>query len=207
MDLTQFMLDLFGPYGEPGVVLMVFLAFLVDAILIPFLPEIFIILGFSYNPVPAFGAVLIIIAIVAECLGNCMLYYLVKKIRVPKKVQSFVNKYVDFLLLSDERVLLVNRIAPMLPYSGAIIGLTEKWKLSKALFYISLGCVLKYGLILSMSSVFYAFFSSSMASIMMIAFVLTLLTISMCLSYIRQRRMSAKKGDTIDPDTDNCEEE
>ena len=58
MDLTAFMLDIFGPYGEPGVVLMVFLAFLLDATLIPFLPEIFIILGFSYNPEPYFAVIL-----------------------------------------------------------------------------------------------------------------------------------------------------
>ena len=188
MDLTQFMLDVFGPYGEPGVVLMVFLAFFLDATLIPFLPEIFIILGFSYNPEPSFAIILILVCIVAEWLGNCLLYYVVKHIHVPRKIKSVVNKYIGILLLSDERMLLVNRIAPMIPYSGAFIALVDNWTLPRSLFYIAVGCILKYGLILSMSTVFYAYFSSSMASMMMVAFVIIILVLSFVLSYVRKRR-------------------
>ena len=188
MDLTAFMLDVFGPFGEPGVVLMVFIAFLLDAMLIPFLPEIFIILGFSYNPEPYFAVVLVIVSILAEVIGNCILYLIVKKMRVPKRIKSIANKYIGILLVSDERMLLVNRIAPLIPYSGAFIAMVDGWKLPRALFYISLGCVLKYGLILSMSSIFYAYFSSNMASIMMIVFVVIILAISLALSYVRQKR-------------------
>lgn len=188
MDLTQFMLDVFGPYGEPGVVLMVFLAFLLDATLVPFLPEIFIILGFSYNPEPYFAVTLVIVSIIAEWLGNCILYLIVKRVRVPRKIKSIVNKYINILLVNDERMLLVNRIAPMIPYSGAFIAMVDNWKLSRALFYIALGCILKYGLILSMSTVFYAYFSSNVASIMMISFVIIILVLSLILSYVRKRR-------------------
>ena len=188
MDLTAFMLDVFGPFGEPGVVLMVFIAFLLDAMLIPFLPEIFIILGFSYNPEPYFAVILVTVSILVEVIGNCILYLVVKKIRVPKRIRSIANKYVGILLVSDERMLLVNRIAPLIPHSGAFIAMVDGWKLPRALFYISLGCVLKYGLILSMSSIFYAYFSSNMASIMMIVFVVVILAISLALSYVRQKR-------------------
>ena len=188
MDLTAFMLDIFGPYGEPGVVLMVFLAFLLDATLVPFLPEIFIILGFSYNPEPYFAVVLVTVSILAEVLGNCVLYLIVKRIHVPKRIRSIANKYIGILLVNDERILLINRIAPMVPYSGAFIAMMDNWKLSRALFYVALGCVLKYGLILSMSSVFYAYFSSNMASIMMIVFVIIILAISLALSYLRKKR-------------------
>ena len=188
MDLTAFMLDIFGPYGKPGVVLMVFLAFLLDATLIPFLPEIFIILGFSYNPEPYFAVVLVTVSILAEVLGNCVLYLIVKRIHVPKRIRSIANKYIGILLVNDERILLINRIAPMVPYSGAFIAMMDNWKLSRALFYVALGCVLKYGLILSMSSVFYAYFSSNMASIMMIVFVIIILAISLALSYLRKKR-------------------
>lgn len=188
MDLTAFMLDIFGPYGEPGVVLMVFLAFLLDATLIPFLPEIFIILGFSYNPEPYFAVVLVTVSILAEVLGNCVLYLIVKRIHVPKRIRAIANKYIGILLVNDERILLINRIAPMVPYSGAFIAMMDNWKLSRALFYVALGCVLKYGLILSMSSVFYAYFSSNMASIMMIVFVIIILAISLALSYLRKKR-------------------
>ena len=125
MDLTQFMLGIFGPYGGPGVTLMVFLAFLLDATLVPFLPEIFIILGFSYDPTPSFAIILIAVSVLAEWLGNCILYFVVKNIRVPKKIRFAVNKYIDILLVNDERMLLVNRIAPLIPYSGAFIALVD----------------------------------------------------------------------------------
>ena len=198
MDLTHLMLDIFGPYGGPGVVLMVFLAFLLDATLVPFLPEIFIILGFSYDPSPSFAVLLISVSIVAEWLGNCILYFVVKNIRVPKKIRSVANKYIGILLVNDERMLLVNRIAPMIPYSGAFIALVDNWKLSRALAYIALGCVLKYGLILSMSSVFYAYFSSNMASIMMIVFVIVILLLSLILSHVRRSRIFGSKSEVVE---------
>ena len=198
MDLTHLMLDIFGPYGGPGVVLMVFLAFLLDATLVPFLPEIFIILGFSYDPSPSFAILLISVSIVAEWLGNCILYFVVKNIRVPKKIRSVANKYIGILLISDERMLLVNRIAPMIPYSGAFIALVDNWKLSRALAYLALGCVLKYGLILSMSSVFYAYFSSNMASIMMIVFVIVILLLSLILSHVRRSRIFGSKSEVVE---------
>lgn len=197
MDLTQFMLDVFGPYGEPGVILMVFLAFLLDATLIPFLPEIFIILGFSYNPEPHFAVILITVSIIAEWIGNCILYLVVKHVRVPNRIRTIVNKYIGILIVSDERMLLVNRIAPMIPYSGAFIALVDNWKLSRALFYISLGCILKYGLILSMSSLFYTYFSSSIASVMMVVFVFVILAISLALSYARKRRAFAGEDNDV----------
>lgn len=194
MDLTQFMMDLFGPYGGSGVVLMVFLAFYIDATVFPFLPEIFIILGFSYDPTPPFAVTLIAVSILAECLGNCTLYLVVKRVRVPRKVRSLMNKYVSLLIVNDERMLLVNRIAPLLPYSGAFIALTEHWKLSRALMYVALGCILKYGLILSMSTIFFEYFSSSMASVMMIVFVLVILALSLVLSHLRQKGMRTEDG-------------
>ena len=189
MDLTQVMLDLFGPYGGPGVILMVFLAFLLDATLVPFLPEIFIILGYSYNPEPSFAITLILVSILAEWAGNCILYLLVKHIRVPRRIRSVVNRYIGIMVVSDERMLLINRIAPLIPYSGAFIALVDGWRLSRALFYIALGCVLKYGLILSMSTVFYSYFSGGMASIMTIVLVVIMLVLSLILSYVRKRRV------------------
>lgn len=188
MDLTQIMFDIFGPYGAAGVVLLVFLAFLIDATVFPFLPEIFIILGFSYDPTPEFAAVLLLAAIVAECLGNTILYTIVERYGLPKRLRSAMEKYVDFLIVSDERMMLVNRIAPMIPYSGAFISVIESWTLRRALFYVVIGCILKYGLVLSMSAFFYSYFSSSTAQWLMIGLVLAILAVSFVASYIRKKR-------------------
>ena len=188
MDLTQIMFDIFGPYGAEGVVLLVFLAFLIDATVFPFLPEIFIILGFSYDPTPGFAVVLLLAAIVAECLGNTILYAVVEKYGLPKRLRNAMEKYVDFLIVSDERMMLVNRIAPMIPYSGAFISVIESWTLRRALFYVVIGCILKYGLVLSMSAFFYSYFSSSTAQWLMIGLVLAILAVSFVASYIRKKR-------------------
>ena len=61
-------------------------------------------------------------------------------------------------------------------------------KLSRALFYIVIGCILKYGLILSMSTFFYSYFTSDVAQYVMIGFVILILAISLIASYIRKKR-------------------
>ena len=188
MDLTVIMTDIFGPYGMAGVVAMVFVAFLVDATVFPFLPEIFIIIGFAYEPTPGFAVILLLTAIIAECLGNTLLYCVVQRFGLPRKLKRVMNKYVSILIVSDERMMLLNRIAPMIPYSGAFISVIESWKLSKALFYIVIGCILKYGLILSMSTFFYSYFTSDVAQYVMIGFVVLILAISLIASYIRKKR-------------------
>ena len=188
MDLTVIMTDIFGPYGMAGVVAMVFVAFLVDATVFPFLPEIFIIIGFAYEPTPGFAVILLLTAIIAECLGNTLLYCVVQRFGLPRKLKRVMNKYVSILIVSDERMMLLNRIAPMIPYSGAFISVIESWKLSRALFYIVIGCILKYGLILSKSTFFYSYFTSDVAQYVMIGFVVLILAISLIASYIRKRR-------------------
>ena len=188
MDLTVIMTDIFGPYGMAGVVAMVFVAFLVDATVFPFLPEIFIIIGFAYEPTPGFAVILLLTAIIAECLGNTLLYCVVQRFGLPRKLKRVMNKYVSILIVSDECMMLLNRIAPMIPYSGAFISVIESWKLSRALFYIVIGCILKYGLILSMSTFFYSYFTSDVAQYVMIGFVILILAISLIASYIRKRR-------------------
>ena len=189
MDLTGIMMDIFGPYGAVGVLLMVLCAFILDATVVPALPEIFIIVGFSYDPTPGFAVVLIIAAILGECIGNIILYTVVEKIGLPKKLKTVMNKYVGILFVSDERMMLINRIAPVIPYSGAFISVIETWTLRRALFYIALGCVLKYGLILSMSTFFYQYFTSDVAQTMMIVFVIAIIAISLIASYIRKKKM------------------
>ena len=188
MDLTAFMTDLFGPYGMAGVVAMVFIAFLLDATIFPALPEIFIIIGFAYDPTPGFALVLLCTAIIAEVLGNLILYSLVEKFGLPKRLKRIMNKYVSILIVSDERMMLLNRIAPLIPYSGAFISVIDNWTLKRSLMYIVIGCILKYGLILSMSTVFYAYFTSDVAQYVMIAFVIVILAISFIASYIRRKR-------------------
>ncbi|MBO4763137.1 MAG: hypothetical protein IKP53_04255 [Candidatus Methanomethylophilaceae archaeon] len=188
MNISEFIYSYLGDYGDAGVLLCVFLIFLIDAIVFPALPEIFFILGYDYNPTPVFGVLLVLTAVAAELTGVFSLYYVAKHVRIPKKLTRIVDRYVNFLLVSDERVMLLNRIAPMIPFAGAFIALVDSWNPRKCALYIVIGCVLKYGVIIMASSFFYAYFSSDAALKVTLAFVIAVIGISLAASYIRKKK-------------------
>lgn len=192
MDVGQFLFDIFGADGGWGVVLCIFLIFLIDAFLFPTLPEFFFIMGFSYDPSISFGLELLGAAILAEWIGIFSLYYVVKHIRVPAKVSRVVDKYVNFLMLKDERLLLLNRIAPTIPFAGAFICIA-KWDVKKSWFYITLGCILKYGAIMLLSDQFYRYYAES-AQTMTLVMLVAILAISFALSFVMKKRNGLDSG-------------
>lgn len=177
---------IFGADGGWGVVLCIFLIFFIDALLFPTLPELFFILGFSYDPSIEFGLLLLGAAVIAEWIGIFSLYYITEHIRMPQKVTRVVGKYKDFLLVSDERLLLLNRIAPTVPFAGAFISIV-KWDLKKSWFYITIGCILKYGVIMLLSDQMYKYYAES-ATTMTIVMLVVILAVSFVLSYVVKKR-------------------
>ena len=196
-NIGQIIYDLFGDNGDLGVLLCIFLIFLLDALLVPTLPELFFILGFmagaEHNTPIVFGCELLLMAILAELVGILSLYYVVKHIRIPKKIEKLVDTYTKFLVMGDERLLLLNRIAPMIPFAGAFIAIA-KWDLKKSIFYIVLGCVLKYGVIMLLSNMFLDFFSSVQAQLFMIIMIVVVIAVSMVLSIVVKKRHGIDKG-------------
>ena len=114
------------------------------------------------------------------------MYYVVKHIRIPKKVTRVVDKYVNFLLLKDEKLLLLNRIAPTIPFAGAFIHIAG-WDLKKCWFYITVGCILKYGAIMLLSDYMYDYYAES-AQTLTILLLVVILAVSFLLSYVVKRR-------------------
>lgn len=196
INIGQVINDLFGDNGDLGVLLCIFLIFLLDALLVPTLPELFFILGFmagaEHNTPIVFGCELLLMAILAELVGILSLYYVVKHIRIPKKIEKLVDTYTKFLVMGDERLLLLNRIAPMIPFAGAFIAIA-KWDLKKSIFYIVLGCVLKYGIIMLLSNMFLDFFSSDQAQLFMIIMIVVVIAVSMVLSIVVKKRHGIDK--------------
>lgn len=177
---------IFGADGGWGVVLCIFLIFFIDALLFPTLPELFFILGFSYDPSIEFGLLLLGAAVIAEWVGIFSLYYITEHVRIPQKVTRVVGKYKDFLLVSDERLLLLNRIAPTVPFAGAFISIV-KWDLKKSWFYITIGCILKYDVIMLLSDQMYKYYAES-ATTMTIVMLVIILAVSFILSYVVKKR-------------------
>lgn len=188
MNLGDWLFGLFSGMGPEWVVFCIALLFFVDALLFPTLPELFFILGFNRDPSIAFGCELLLGAVVGELLGIFLLYFIVSRIRVPNRVAKVADKYVNFLILRDERALLMNRVAPMIPFAGAFIALIDSWDPRKCVFYIVLGCVLKYGAIMVASNFFYEYFTGDMAQTVMLLFVFAVIAVSFIAAYVRKRK-------------------
>ena len=186
-DIGAWMAGLFGD-SETGIILLIFFIFLIDALVFPTLPELFFVLGFMAHPSLSFGVELLLAATIAEVIGITALYWVVEHIRVPDRIKRIADRYVKFLVCSDERMLLVNRVAPMIPFAGAFVSLIDSWRLSRALFYVVLGCILKYGFILLMSDFFQRYFESGDAQFYTIVFIIAVIIISFIAAFMRKRR-------------------
>lgn len=193
MSLGDWLFGIFAGMGDEGIVLCIFILFLLDALIFPTLPELFFVLGFSQNPTTGFGLELLGAAILAELIGIFTLYYVVKHIRVPERVSRIAEKYINFLVVSDERIVLVNRIAPMIPFLGAFIALIKSWRPKVCAFYIVLGCILKYGVILLASGFFMNYLGGDTAQTVTLVFIFAIIIISFIASYIKKRRSGLDK--------------
>ena len=188
MSLGDWLFGLFSGMGLEGVVICIFLLFLIDALLFPTLPELFFVLALGQCPTVWFGGSLLLAAILAELIGIFALYYVVKHIRVPERVSRIAEKYIDFLVVSDERIILVNRIAPMIPFLGAFIAMIKTWRPKVCAFYITLGCILKYGVIALASGFFMNYLGSDQAQTVTLVFIFAIIIISFIASFIKKRR-------------------
>lgn len=191
-DIGQSILDLFAGLGLVGWLLAIFLIFYIDAILFPTLPELFVIIIFfaGQGTIPDLEfAVLILITIaIAETMGVLTLYSLVSRIRIPPRMEKAIHKYRDFLLVRDERMILINRIAPILPFLGAFVAIC-KWNLRKTLTYTVIGGTIKYGLIIAMAGSLVYYFEAGIARTVTVVIVLIIIVVSFILSYYRKKKL------------------
>ncbi|MDR1691197.1 MAG: hypothetical protein LBR42_05095 [Candidatus Methanoplasma sp.] len=194
MSIGDWIYDIFGN-SEWGVLLCIFLIFLVDALIFPALPELFFAGGMMYNAAQGgsllFGAELILVVVIAEVLGVLSLYYVVGRIRIPKRIEKLVNGYVGFLVLGDERLILLNRVAPMIPFCGAFIRIAC-WDIKKSMLYVVAGCVIKYGIIAIMCDFFFEYYNGPDAQTYTLIFIVLVIAVSFVFSYVMKKR--AKKS-------------
>lgn len=149
--------DTLGQFGIKGQLAILFIVFFVDAVLFPMLPEAFVV--FFYQAIPTFdtrfsaradlvltASVILLVVLAAEVFANAFLYGLVKwkGHRLPRRLTRAMNKWREFLLVSDERCVLLNRVVPILPFTGAFMAVSP-WSPRKAMGYLMLGGALKYG--------------------------------------------------------------
>jgi len=172
--------------------------FYVDAIIFPTLPELFTVIIFvaGRSTVPDLLLAVLILAVIAmaEFSGLSTLYFIIKKVRVPNAIKKAADRYSCFLFVSDERIILINRLAPVLPFIGAFVAILN-WSYRKAVIYTFAGGMIKYGVILALASWFFAYLGQGTGMQVTLFMVLAILAISFALSYYRRRQMRRKNAD------------
>lgn len=190
MGIGDFLFDLFAGLGDQGVLVCIFLLFLLDALLVPTLPELFFILAIGANTSWEFSLTVLAVGFLGEMVGVFFLYSIVKRTGLPKRVDKALKKYINFLIVSDEKVMLINRIAPMVPFTGAVMAaMRKRWDVRKCIFWLTTGYVFKYGLIMLFGQTATAFFDGGTSRTIMLVAIITMIVISAAVAFLRKKKM------------------
>ena len=193
IDIGDVIYDSFAPLGWWGMLLCIFAIFYIDAIVFPTLPELFTAIIFMALPELWFGISILIVIAMAETFGLTTLYLLVKKVSIPNWIRKAMDRYRRLLLVSDERMILVNRIAPILPFMGAFVEICD-WSYRRSLAYTLCGGTVKYGLIIAASGFFYSIFSEGTAQNITLLMVVIFIALSLMASILKKRGMDANEN-------------
>jgi hypothetical protein len=187
-NLGQSIFDLLSPLGPAGLLVCVFALFYIDAIVFPTVPELFAVIIFIANPTLWFAGAMLGTIAVAEILGLTTLYMVVKRWQPPQVICRAIRKYRDFLFVKDEKAILVNRIAPILPFIGAFVAINN-WSYRRSIYYTIVGGMVKYGVILAISGWFFTFMNQGDAANFTFLMIVIVLAISFIVSAYRRRRV------------------
>ncbi|MEA3143405.1 MAG: hypothetical protein QOG31_729 [Thermoplasmata archaeon] len=138
------------------------LVFLLDGLGLPLMPEVAALLAFTQHPTLAWGALLLGLVVAMEVAAALILYTIVQNTGVPRWVRRAMAGYTTAMLVRDERLLLLNRVVPVLPFAGAFIAVNQ-WRPLRSLAFIALGSAAKYALVFVLSGLAYAYFSGPWA--------------------------------------------
>lgn len=184
------------PFGFPGALVAIFLIFMVDAAIFPALPEVFIVLFYFLYPgfgmdAMAWAAALLVVGVAGDLAGNFALYWFVRNAlqrrnRMPKIIERAMRRWTSFLLVRDERTILLNRIAPIVPLTGAFIAVCN-WNVRRALLYVAAGGAAKYAALLALTGWFGVAFSPETAQLGTLIIVLLLVAASAIAGRYRRR--------------------
>jgi len=165
-----------------------------DGVAFPTFPEFWLIWIFGVNSDSiAWGAILVMASTFAALCGNLTLYGLVKIARLPGWIQRRMRQYTDFLIVSDERLILINKIAPIVPYTGAFMAVCN-WNLKKCISYAAAGGSVKTAIILLISWASYDTLKQEVAPWIAMGAIAIMMVSSLVYSAIYKRKHNVKKA-------------
>jgi len=186
-------INLFASLGDIGMLLAITIIIWIDGTAFPTLPEVWMIFLYGTHPGSfAWGATLVLVTSAASLLGNFTLYSLVKVARLPKRVQRAMKKYTDFLIVKNEKLLLLNRIAPIIPYTGAFIAVCN-WNVRKCVLYLFIGAVAKSSVVVLISWASYDNLKQDIAPFVSVAAIIIIMVSSIIASFVYKKRSMPKE--------------
>ncbi len=198
-SVADWLSGLFGFLGPAGTLVALLLVFVIDAAIIPTLPELALVLSYLYrgaNVDPLLWALLLLgMAMAGEVIGNTLMFLWVRKLVVdrghlPRAVDRAMKGWTRFLLVRDERIILVNRLAPVVPFVGAFIAVVG-WSYPKSMLYIVVGSVAKYSVLLLLVGYLGLIYDPNTATLVTVLAILALIALSVGASYLLRRRAAA----------------
>jgi membrane protein DedA with SNARE-associated domain len=197
--IGQDILNVFGSMGDVGVLLALVVIILIDGTGFPTLPEVWMVFIFGVHQTSfGWGVVVVVIASLASLGGNFILYSVVKLAHPPRWIKKAMKKYTDFLVVHDERLLLLNRIAPIVPYTGAFMAVCE-WNLKKCTTYLIIGALAKSSVVVVLAKLSYDNVRQEIAPWVAIGAVLIVLLASIIASFIYKKRVGLRGEKTRSP--------
>ena len=186
-------LDLFADLGDLGMLLAITLIIWLDGTAFPTVPEIWLVMIFGAHTDPSlgWGVALVVVATLAGVAGNLTLYSLVKIARLPNWIQKKMRQYTQFLIVKDERLIILNRFAPIVPYTGAFVAACG-WNLRKSVLYMFVSGFAKSAAIVMISWLSYDSLGREVAFWVSAGVVAIIVTASIISSLIYRRRARAR---------------
>jgi len=181
-----------------------YLIFVVDASVIFTLPEVFVVLFFSFHddyglsPL-VWGVALLAMAVAGEATGNTLLYWFVRRLlvrtgKMPRRIEVLMRRWMNFLILHDERIILLNRVIPVVPFVGAFMA-ALKWNYPRSLAYIVIGGSAKYSALLLLVGAVGVAYDPEIAGWVTLILVFGIVALSAAGSYLYRKRANIPKQD------------
>ncbi len=185
--MLEGLFDWFQGFGPGFALLGLFVIMVVDAMIFPALPELFAVLAFLIDPTPEWAAVLLATVCLAEVVGNSLLYAFVRWKKLPEFLERAMKKWTGFIIFSDERIILLNRLAPVMPFTGAFIA-TCNWNYRKSMLFLAVGGLMKYGALFGLVGLFDYQFDREETQLFSLLAVVIVICLSLAASYALKKR-------------------
>ena len=183
-------INMFASLGDAGMLIAIAVIIWIDGTAFPTLPEAWMVFIFGTHATSFWwGAAVVLVASVASLAGNFTLYLLVKTARLPKRVEKAMKAYTNWLILKDERLLILNRFAPLIPYTGAFIAVCN-WNLKKCAVYILTSAIAKFSFYIVIFWLSFETLKDEVAPWVSLALVAIVIVASIVASVIYKKKQS-----------------